>query len=106
MSPERLDELIELLKKAARLMPMLDISKFQARGHETCFHGRHLGPQIYAGLDGTNWRLDGLRGARRLCGAAQDPGRRRRCRPDARAGDRRGQASACAGAAARASRRV
>ena len=36
---------------------MLDLSKFQARGAETCFHGRHLGAQIYAGLDGSNWRL-------------------------------------------------
>jgi NADH-quinone oxidoreductase subunit F len=35
----------------------IDLSKFQARGTETCFHGHHLGPQIYAGLDGTNWRL-------------------------------------------------
>jgi len=35
----------------------LDLSRFQARGHETCFHGRHIEPQIYAGLDGTNWRL-------------------------------------------------
>jgi NADH-quinone oxidoreductase subunit F len=34
-----------------------DLSRFQARGVETCFHGRHLGTQIYAGLDGTNWRL-------------------------------------------------
>lgn len=37
---------------------MLDLSKFQARGMETCFHDRHINPQIYAGLDGTNWRLD------------------------------------------------
>jgi NADH-quinone oxidoreductase subunit F len=36
---------------------MLDLSKFQATGRETCFHGRHIKPQIYAGLDGTNWRL-------------------------------------------------
>jgi NADH-quinone oxidoreductase subunit F len=36
---------------------MLDLSKFQAKGHETCFHGRHIAPQIYAGLDGRNWRL-------------------------------------------------
>ena len=36
---------------------MLDLSKFQAKGVETCFHGRHLGPQIYAGLNGSNWRL-------------------------------------------------
>ena len=36
---------------------MLDLSKFQATGSETCFHGRHIKPQIYAGLDGRNWRL-------------------------------------------------
>ncbi len=36
---------------------MLDLSKFQAKGSETCFHDRHLGAQIYAGLDGSNWRL-------------------------------------------------
>ncbi|HOW50338.1 MAG TPA: NADH-quinone oxidoreductase subunit F, partial [Rubrivivax sp.] len=36
---------------------MLDLSKFQASGRETCFHGRHIGPQIYAGLDGRNWHL-------------------------------------------------
>jgi NADH-quinone oxidoreductase subunit F len=34
-----------------------DLSKFQAKGRETCFHGRHIGAQIYAGLDGSNWRL-------------------------------------------------
>jgi NADH-quinone oxidoreductase subunit F len=37
--------------------PMLDLSKFQAKGLETCFHDRHIGAQIYAGLDGSNWRL-------------------------------------------------
>ena len=36
---------------------MLDLSKFQAQGRETCFHGRHIGAQIYDGLDGRNWRL-------------------------------------------------
>ncbi len=36
---------------------MADLSKFQATGQETCFHGRHIGAQIYAGLDGRNWRL-------------------------------------------------
>ena len=36
---------------------MLDLSKFQATGAETCFHGRHINPQIYAGLNGSNWRL-------------------------------------------------
>ncbi|MFM7704673.1 MAG: NADH-quinone oxidoreductase subunit F, partial [Rubrivivax sp.] len=59
---------------------MLDLSKFQARGHETCFHGRHLGPQIYAGLDGTNWRLadyaarGGYEALRRILGADGGPG--------------------------------
>jgi NADH-quinone oxidoreductase subunit F len=37
---------------------MLDLSKFQATGQETCFHGRHLQPQICAGLNGSNWHLD------------------------------------------------
>ena len=36
---------------------MLDLSKFQAQGLETCFHDRHIGAQIYAGLNGSNWRL-------------------------------------------------
>jgi len=36
---------------------MIDLSKFQATGRETCFHGRHIGAQIYDGLDGSNWRL-------------------------------------------------
>ena len=38
--------------------PLPDLSRFQANGTETCFHGRHLGAQIYAGLDGRNWSLD------------------------------------------------
>jgi hypothetical protein len=33
------------------------LSQFQAKGVETCFHGRHISPQIYADLDGNNWRL-------------------------------------------------
>ncbi len=33
------------------------LSQFQAKGLETCFHGRHISPQIYADLDGNNWRL-------------------------------------------------
>jgi len=36
---------------------MVDLSRFKAQGHETCFHGRHLGAQILADIDGTNWRL-------------------------------------------------
>jgi NADH-quinone oxidoreductase subunit F len=38
-------------------MTMLDLSRFQARGEETCFHGRHIGAQIYADLNGSNWSL-------------------------------------------------
>ena len=33
------------------------LSQFQATGVQTCFHDRHIEPQIYEGLDGTNWRL-------------------------------------------------
>src|ERR1041385_2701526 len=33
------------------------LSQFQATGVQTCFHGRHINPQIYKDLDGTNWRL-------------------------------------------------
>jgi NADH-quinone oxidoreductase subunit F len=35
----------------------LDLSLFQSSGAETCFHGRHIQPQIYAGLDGRNWSI-------------------------------------------------
>ena len=33
------------------------LSQFQAAGVETCFHDRHIEPQIYAGLNGANWSL-------------------------------------------------
>jgi NADH-quinone oxidoreductase subunit F len=33
------------------------LAQFQASGTQTCFHGRHIAPQIYSGLDGGNWRL-------------------------------------------------
>ena len=33
------------------------LSQFQAEGVQTCFHDRHINPQIYAGLNGSNWRL-------------------------------------------------
>jgi len=33
------------------------LSQFQATGVQTCFHGRHITPQIYADLNGSNWRL-------------------------------------------------
>ena len=34
------------------------LSQFRATGVQTCFHGRHIEPQIYAGLDGSNWSLE------------------------------------------------
>ena len=33
------------------------LAQFQSSGAQSCFHGRHLEPQIYAGVDGKNWRL-------------------------------------------------
>jgi NADH-quinone oxidoreductase subunit F len=33
------------------------LAQFSADGNETCFHDRHISPQIYAGLNGRNWRL-------------------------------------------------
>ncbi len=33
------------------------LSQFKATGLQTCFHGRHIEPQIYADLNGANWRL-------------------------------------------------
>jgi len=33
------------------------LSQFAATGAETCFHNRHIEPQIYAGLNGSNWHL-------------------------------------------------
>ncbi|MDR2155713.1 MAG: NADH-quinone oxidoreductase subunit NuoF [Burkholderiaceae bacterium] len=33
------------------------LAQFQAKGVETCFHGRHLSPLILAGLNGNNWGL-------------------------------------------------
>ena len=54
---------------------MLDLSKFQSDGRATCFHGRHIQPQIYAGLDGRNWHLadyearGGYQALRKILGA-------------------------------------
>ena len=51
------------------------LAQFQAAGVESCFHGRHIEPQIYAGLDGTNWDLEayekrgGYEAVRRMLGA-------------------------------------
>ena len=50
------------------------LSGFEAHGQESCFHGRHINPQIYAGLDGRNWRLkdyearDGYQALRKILG--------------------------------------
>jgi NADH-quinone oxidoreductase subunit F len=33
------------------------LQQFQAKGLETCFHDRHINPQIYAGLNGSNWSI-------------------------------------------------
>lgn len=33
------------------------LGQFQAAGVETCFHDRHIEPQIYAGLNGANWNI-------------------------------------------------
>lgn len=33
------------------------LDRYAATGLETCFHGRHINPQIYQGLDGKNWHL-------------------------------------------------
>jgi NADH-quinone oxidoreductase subunit F len=40
-----------------KLLDASFLAQFQATGNQTCFHGRHIDPQIYAGLDGSNWRL-------------------------------------------------
>ena len=33
------------------------LSQFRATGVQTCFHDRHINPQILLGLNGANWRL-------------------------------------------------
>ena len=51
------------------------LAQFQSTGVSTCFHGRHINPQIYADLDGSNWRLKdyesrgGYQALRRILGA-------------------------------------
>src|SRR3990167_8896232 len=52
------------------------LSQFTATGVETCFHGRHISPQILGGLDGKNWRLEdyeargGYQALRKILGQA------------------------------------
>jgi NADH-quinone oxidoreductase subunit F len=62
------------------MTPRQVLDQFQATGVQTCFHGRHINPQIYAGLTGTNWRLkdyearDGYKALRKILsdGLTQD----------------------------------
>ena len=59
---------------------MLDLSRFQTDGRETCFHGRHIQPQIYADLNGRNWGLQdyvargGYQALRKILGQDGGPG--------------------------------
>ena len=56
------------------------ISGFRATGQETCFHGRHINPQIYADLTGANWGLKeyeqrgGYAALRKILGKDGGPG--------------------------------
>ena len=59
---------------------MLDLSQFHADGEATCFHGRHIGAQIYADLNGRNWHLTdyvargGYQALRKILGLDGGPG--------------------------------
>ena len=33
------------------------LAQFRSSGADTCFHDRHIGPQILAGLNGNNWSI-------------------------------------------------
>ena len=54
------------------MTPQQVLSQFHATGVQTCFHDRHISPQIYTGLDGTNWRIkdyearDGYKALRKI----------------------------------------
>ncbi|MFM2274605.1 MAG: hypothetical protein RL211_477 [Pseudomonadota bacterium] len=56
------------------------LAQFQATGVQTCFHGRHINPQIYAGLDGANWCLKdyeargGYQALRKILGQGEGEG--------------------------------
>lgn len=51
------------------------LAQFASSGAETCFHGRHINPQIYADLTGKNWHLEdyvsrgGYQALKRIVGA-------------------------------------
>jgi NADH-quinone oxidoreductase subunit F len=56
------------------------LSQFAATGVQSCFHERHIQPQIMAGLNGSNWRLKdyeargGYAALRKILGADGGPG--------------------------------
>ena len=56
------------------------LNDFRATGQETCFHGRHINPQIYADLTGANWGLKdyekrgGYAALRKILGQDGGPG--------------------------------
>ena len=53
------------------------LSQFTATGVQSCFHGRHISPQILAGLNGNNWGLKdyeargGYQALRKILGKAE-----------------------------------
>ena len=59
---------------------MVDLSRFHSNGAHTCFHGQHIGAQIYAGLDGNNFALKdyeargGYQALRKILGTDGQPG--------------------------------
>lgn len=56
------------------------LARFASDGRHSCFHGRHIAPQIYAGLDGSNWDLagyearGGYQALRNILGRGAGPG--------------------------------
>ncbi len=56
------------------------LAKFASSGNETCFHGRHIEPQIYKDLNGKNWSLKdyeargGYQALRKILGQDGGPG--------------------------------
>lgn len=56
------------------------LQKYQAQGTESCFHDRHINPQIYAGLNGKNWSIKdyeargGYQALRKILGQDGGPG--------------------------------
>ena len=55
------------------------LSQFVATGVQSCFHGRHINPQILSDLNGKNWRLKdyiargGYQALRKILGKIENP---------------------------------